>query len=273
MKKRVVGIFGLVVLVALLVAGCASFDPARTPTFQRLTGDLPYWVYVPKAWTPDRAWPVVVYLHGAGERGSNPADATQRGLGPEVYRSNGEFPAVVLFPQAPSGSFWGMPGPTERALRALDEVMARYHGDPSRVYLTGSSLGGYGTWFMGALYPERFAALVPICGGVRGKAPSPDAPFAGIPEDHRADEIARRIGKTPTWIFHGKKDWLVPVAYSRELYAAIKRAGGDVRYTEYPDLGHDSWDRAYADPELWKWLFAQHRTPITAPAPSAPPSF
>jgi predicted peptidase len=242
-----------------LLTGCATFDVEHTPFFQRLTGDLPYFVYVPKAWSADRAWPVIVYLHGAGERGNDPATATQRGLGPALFRSNGEFPAVVVFPQAADGSYWGMPENNERALRALDEVVARYHGDPSRVYLTGSSLGGYGTWFMGAMYPERWAALVPICGGVRGRAPRPDAPFAAVPSDRRADEVARRIGKIPVWIFHGQKDWMVPVASSRELDDALKRAGGDVRYSEYPDLGHDSWDRAYADPELWKWLFAQHK--------------
>jgi predicted peptidase len=247
-------------LVALLsLAGCASFDVAHAPTFQRLTGNLPYYVYVPKAWSADRSWPVIVYLHGAGERGTEPADATQRGLGPALFRSNGEFPAVVVFPQAPPGSYWGMPDNNEHVMNALDEVMQRYHGDPSRVYLTGNSLGGYGTWFMGALYADRWAALVPICGGVRGRAPRPDAPFAGFPDDKRADEVARRIGKVPVWIFHGAKDWLVPVSSSRELDAALKRAGGDVRYTEYADLGHVSWDRAYADPELWKWLFAQHK--------------
>src|SRR4029078_7607511 len=124
---------------------------------------------------------------------------------------------------------------------------------------TGNSLGGFGTWFMGGLYSERWAALVPICGGALGLAPRPDAPFAAFPADQRADEIARRIGKTPVWVFHGKSDWLVPVAYSREMVKALRDAGGDVQYTEYPRVGHNSWDRTYADPRLFEWLFKQHR--------------
>ncbi len=247
---------------AVLVAvGCANrlFPPDATPTFHRSDGELRYYTYVPSDWSAERAWPVIVYLHGGEERGTDPAVPTQHGLGPVVYRSGGAFPAIVVFPQAPRGTYFGMPDNNARVLRALDEVMAKYHGDPTRVYLTGNSLGGYGTWFLGALHPERFAALVPICGGVRGKAPRPDAPFAAVPEDRRADEVARRIGGTPVWIFHGAKDWLVPVASSRELAAALRRAGGDVRYTEYPDLGHVSWNRAYADPKLFEWLFAQRR--------------
>ena len=243
------------------LAGCAThaFVPDAAAGFA-LAGDKDkYYVYAPRDWSADKAWPVIVYLHGAGERGDDPKRPTQTGLGPIAWRSKGTLPAIIVFPQAPEDSFWGMPENNQRVLAMLDEVMAKYHGDPTRVYLTGNSLGGFGTWFLGALHPERFAALVPICGGVRGKAPRGDAPFAAFPDDKRAAEIARRIGKTPVWIFHGKRDWLVPVAYSRELATALKEAGGDVRYTEYPDLGHNSWDRAYADPELMRWLLAQHR--------------
>ena len=242
-------------------SGCAAalFPPDQVPTFHRLSKTPSPYVYIPKDWSADRLWPVVIYLHGSQERGTDPAQPTQHGLGPVVWRSDGSFPAIVIFPQAAPHTLWGMPDNNTQVLAMLDEVMTRYRGDSARVYLTGNSLGGFGTWFMGALYPERFAALVPICGGVRGKAPSPDAPFASIPEDQRVAEVAKRIGKVPVWAFHGAKDAKVPVRFSRELEAAMKSAGGDVRYTEYPDLGHLSWDTAYADPELWKWLFAQHR--------------
>jgi predicted peptidase len=204
---------------------------------------------------------VIVYLHGGDERGDDAVSATQVGLGPVVQRSQGAFPFIVIFPQAPRGSYFGMPDNNARVLAALDEVLARFHGDPERVYLTGNSLGGFGTWFLGALEARRFAALVPICGGVRGRAPRDDAPFAAVPEDERPREIARRLRRTPVWIFHGADDWLVPVRFSRELYQALRAEGADVRYTEYPGVGHASWERAYAEPGLFDWLAAQRRKP------------
>jgi predicted peptidase len=243
------------------LAGCSRhvFVPDGTRGFQLAEGRSSYYVYVPKAWTADKTWPVIVYLHGAGERGKDPVAPTQTGLGPVVAATQGTFPAVVVFPLAPPGAFWGMPDMNDQVMKTLDEVMTRWNGDASRVYLTGNSLGGFGTWFLGALHPDRFAALAPICGGVRGKAPRPDAPFAGVPENDRATEIARRIGKIPTWIFHGARDPVVPVRFSRELYKAMQAAGGDVHYTEYPDAGHNSWDRTYANPKVIEWLLAQHK--------------
>jgi predicted peptidase len=247
-------------VVASSLIGCAPtnlFVPDAADGFRR-EASIGGYVYLPKHWSADRAWPVIVYLHGGGETGDDGVRATQVGLGPVAWRSHGEFPFIVIFPQAPGGTYWGMPDNNQRVLRALDDVMTRYHGDPDRVYLTGNSLGGFGTWFMGALYADRFAALVPICGGVRGRAPK-GAPFAAFDGEDRVREIARRIGKKPVWIFHGASDWLVPVGFSRELARVLKEQGGDARYTEYAGVGHDSWDRAYADPELWKWLAAQHR--------------
>jgi predicted peptidase len=252
----------LLISALVTLTSCAKtlFIPSATAGFHLSEGPAPrYWVYVPKDWSADRSWPVIVYLHGMAERGTDGLKPTQHGLGPVVWKSEGKFPAVVIFPQAAPGKFWGMPDTNAQVLAALDEVMARYHGDPSRVYLTGNSMGGFGTWFLGALHPDRFAALVPICGGVRGKAPQKDAPFAAVREDDRPAEIARRVGKLPIWIFHGAKDWLVPVRYSREMEKTLKEQGANVRYTEYPDLGHESWDRAYAEQELWAWLFNQHR--------------
>jgi len=172
--------------------------------------------------------------------------------------AGGPSAPIVVFPQAPRGSYFGMPENNARVLAALDEVLARYHGDPDRVYLTGNSLGGYGTWFLGALVPERFAALVPICGGVRGAA-SKGGPFATFPDSERPKEIARRLVGKPIWIFHGADDWLVPVRNSREMATVLKAAGNEVVFTEYAGVGHNAWDRAYADPALWEWLLAQRR--------------
>jgi predicted peptidase len=242
-------------LTALVVSGCAHhvFTPDRANGFVKERG---YYVYVPKAWTAERKWPVIVYLHGGQERGSDGVKPTQVGLGPVAWRSKGELPFVVVFPQAPEGTYWGMPSNNERVLAALDDVMTRYSGDPKRVYLTGNSLGGFGTYFLGALHPERFAALAPICGGVRGKAPTPDAPMAEIPDDQRVIEVARRIGNKPMWIFHGAGDWLVPPKFSREMADVFKAQGVDVRLSVYPGVGHNSWDRAYGEPDFFPWLLS-----------------
>jgi len=248
-------------LVALcfLITSCAhaGFVPDEKSGFVLVAGARPYYVYLPKDWQA-APHPVIVYMHGSGERGDDPARATQVGLGPVVRRSRGTFPFIVVFPQAPRGSYFGMPENNARVLAALDEVLARYHGDPDRVYLTGNSLGGYGTWFLGALAPERFAALVPICGGVRGAA-SKGGPFAAFPDNERPKEIARRLAGKPIWIFHGEDDWMVPVRNSREMATVLKAAGNEVRFTEYAGVGHNAWDRAYADPALWEWLLAQRR--------------
>jgi predicted peptidase len=244
--------------LALFAFGCGS-SAQLTKNFSLSSGADRYYTYAPDDWSAARAWPVIVFLHGSAERGHDPIAPTRVGLGPLLRARSGAFPAVVVFPQAPPGTMWGMPANNAAVLRILDEVIARYHGDPTRVYLTGNSLGGYGTFFLGALHPERFAALVPICGGVRGRAPSRDAPFADVPEDRRAEEVARRIGDTPTWIFHGARDRVVPVSGSREMYRAMQKTSHDVRYTEFPELGHRSWDRGYAMPGLFEWLLAQRR--------------
>jgi predicted peptidase len=251
------------VALSLLLLSCGPhsyFVPDEKTHFHR-DADLPF-VYLPKDWSADRAWPVIVYMHGGAEGGTDGVRPTQSGLGLTAWRSHGEFPFIVIFPQTQyrRSTLWGMPEPNARVLANLDAVIAKYHGDPDRVILTGNSMGGYGTWFLGALHPEKFAALVPICGGVRGDAPK-GAPFAEWSGEARVKEVVRRIGKLPVWAFHGAKDWMVPVASSRELVRALKEAGGNVRYTEYPDLGHVSWDRAYAEPELLTWMLAQRRAP------------
>jgi predicted peptidase len=220
-------------------------------------------VYLPADWTPDRKWPVIVYLHGGGERGEDGVKPTQTGLGPVVWKSGGTFPFVVIFPQAEPGHYWAFPDMEARVMASVDDAIARYAGDPDRVYLTGNSMGGYGTWLIAAHHPGKFAALVPICGGVRppwivratAKLPKDSVLYAPDPYA----EVASKIGKTPVWAFHGGSDWMVSPKESRRMVAAMKKQGGDVRYTEYKGVGHDSWDRAYADKALYDWMLAQHR--------------
>lgn len=218
---------------------------------------LPYAVLVPRARTPTPR-PIILFLHGSGERGTDGVLQTTAGLGPAVMRRASDFPAIVVMPQCPAGGAWA--GPTARAaIVALDAALAEFDGDPERVYLTGISMGGYGTWELALTNAGRFAALVPICGGVKPIAAAPGIAVravAGLPGDIH-DNAAAQLVNTPVWIFHGSADRSVPVTESRAMAAALAKAGGTGRYTEYLGMGHNSWDTAYDDPGLWAWLFAQ----------------
>jgi predicted peptidase len=210
-----------------------------------------------RVWIPPNAekrskLPIILYLHGAGERGSDNAEQTRVGLGPAIRRHPDRFPAIVVFPQCERGKYW-QDEMEDQALAALAASEKEFGTDPTRVYLTGLSLGGYATWAIAGKQPTRFAAIVPVCGGIR--APWDRKPVEGDPWL----DAAKKVKDLPIWIFHGAVDRTVPVSESQKMSAALKTLGADVRYTEYPGVGHDCWDRAYDDPELAKWLFAQHR--------------
>jgi predicted peptidase len=165
-------------------------------------------------------------------------------------------------PQCLRGTWW-WPNPDMEAqvLLALEQSVAEFNGDPNRLYLTGISMGGYGTWSLAYQHPGKFAALVPVCGGIQppGDIPTPEeGPFAH-PELDPYAATAEKVGPTPVWIFHGEADRAVPVEESRKMEEALKKAGGNVRYSEYPGVGHNSWDRAYAEPELIRWLMRQRK--------------
>ena len=219
-----------------------------------------YQVFVPAQWTPDEEWPVIFFLHGAGERGDDGVRQLYKGL-PEILREKSYFPAVVVMPQCRRRTWWGDPAMEAQAFAALEAAIEEFNGDRSRLYLTGLSLGGYGTWAFGYKYPKKFAALVPVCGGVKARRrfPVPDwHPAERAPADPYT-ETARGIGNVPVWAFHGDQDRRVPVEESRKLTEALERAGGNVRYTEYPGVPHNSWDRAYAEEELIPWLLSQKK--------------
>jgi predicted peptidase len=210
-------------------------------TAQHRGQSLPYVVYVPRDYSRKKQWPVILFLHGSGERGDNGLAQTQVGIGKALRVHPERFPCLVVMPQAPLEGGWSG-APSELALKALDAVVQKYRGDGSRLYLTGLSMGGFGAFEIVAARPERFAAVVPICGG-------------GEP-----GKMARALKSLPIWVFHGGADEVVPPQRSREMVAAIQAAGNrTIRYTEYPDAGHNSWDAAYADPELIAWLLAQRR--------------
>ena len=193
-----------------------------------------YLLFLPEEYGKDPAkkWPVIVFLHGAGERGSDVNKVKAHGP-PKVVEQKKDFPFVVISPQVPEGKWWD---PTV-VIALLDEVGATHAVDPDRVYLTGLSMGGYGTWETAIRHPERFAAIAPICGGGT---------------KHRA----RRLKDVPTWVFHGDKDEAVPVSASIEMVDALKAAGADVQFTRYPDAGHDSWTVTYDNPKLYEWFLS-----------------
>ena len=218
----------------------------------------PYEIYVPATYSTAQQWPVILFLHGAGERGGDRLLQTSNALGAAIRRAPSAYPAIVILPQVPNDSSWvGIP--SQVAMTALDNAMAEFRIDPDRVYLTGLSMGGNGTWHLAYRFPERFAAIAPICGFVTTLGGRTFK--AAVPTDSgdAFQTLARRVAKLPTWIFHGEIDQAVPVAQSRQAAEAIRKAGGDVKYTEFLGMDHNVWDAAYASPQFITWLFAQRR--------------
>jgi predicted peptidase len=254
-------------LLFLLVVACIQTACARRVETGFLNRTITvngtqycYQVYIPADYTPKKKWPVILFLHGAGERGEDCELQTRVGIGPAIRRDTTSFPCLVVLPQCRRGLVWA--GEMEaQALQALEQTIKEFNGDRQRVYLTGLSMGGYGTWYFAARHPGKFAAIAPICGGVVPPArfPFPPDAAAQIPAEKPYETIAAKIGKTPVWIFHGDADLSIPVGESRRMHAALQASGGNVKYTEYPGVGHNSWDQAYAEPGLLSWLLAQRR--------------
>jgi predicted peptidase len=213
-------------------------------TFKNADGSTsPYVVFIPKDYDDKKEYPVILFLHGAGETKSDKKGAkmpVEVGIGPAIKKREKEFPFIVVIPQA-EGPGWGASSANaKRALAMLDEVMKAYKIDPKRQILTGLSMGGMGTWSIAMAEPDRFAAIVPICG--RGNV-----------------KDAEKIKDLPCWCFHGDADPAVKVEGSRDMIEAIKKAGGMPKYTEYPGVGHNSWDKAYGTDELYKWMLEQKK--------------
>ncbi len=179
----------------------------------------------------DAQWPLVIFLHGSGERGADLELVRQNGFA-RMAREGHEFPFVLVTPQCDAGEWWE----PDQIIALLDDVVAGYRVDACRVYLTGLSMGGFGTWDTAAHYPKRFAAVAPICGG-------------GEPAQ------AAALVNVPVWAFHGTRDKSVDVARSVEMVDAIKAAGGTPTLTLYRGVGHMCWDRAYAGDALYTWFF------------------
>lgn len=256
------GIVPVLFVALVLVSSCCTMQPIQTGFLDRsvtIGGTrYPYTVYVPRGFDRTRRWPVILSLHGSGERGSDGVRQMQIGAAAAIRSHPERVPAIVVFPQAPAGTRW-LGEPADAAIAALERSIEEFGGDRDRVYLTGLSMGGYGTWHLALAEPHRFAALVVVCGGLLPHETTEAvqrSPLTMAAADPYAF-VARELRRVPVWIFHGSADRTVPVEESRRMADELRAAGGDVRYTEYEGVGHDAWTRAYAEPELWIWLFAQ----------------
>jgi predicted peptidase len=201
-----------------------------------------YFVFVPHDYKKGaKPYPLIVFLHGRGGSSSDVKKLANGGLAAAIHKNEKTFGFIVVFPQAPKpGNIWLTNSPeNQRAMQILAEVQKTYTVDPKRIYLTGLSSGGFGTWHLAVEHPEKWAAIVPICGG-------------GDPSQ------AKRIKNIPCWCFHGAADKTVKVDLSRQMISALKAAGGTPKYTEYPGVDHNCWDKAYATTELYEWLLKQH---------------
>lgn len=232
----------------------------RTATIQAV--QYKYQVFVPDDWTPHQKWPVILALHGAGERGDDGVLQTDVGIGTAIRSNRSGIEAIVVMPQCPKNLWWMLPPMDDLAMTALAEASREFHGDSRRTYLTGLSMGGYGAWHLAEKHPGMFAALVVICGGIRPPAAAQKANpgLAGLtPPDSPKSYVdaAARVGKIPVWIFHGADDEIVPVSESRRMAEAMKQTGAEVHYTEYPGVGHPCWNKAYDEPKLFPWLFSK----------------
>jgi predicted peptidase len=252
-------------LTLLLLVACAGAQATAAGHFVEHDTSLHgrtyrYQVFVPSGWTVGHRWPVVLFLHGSGEAGNDNHRQLSQGLPPWIKQHHDRFPAVVVIPQAPNGTFWN--GEIEQmALQALHDSIRRYHGDRQRLYLTGLSMGGYGAWQIALDHPGMFAAAAIICGGIHHPNDTPALAVEGIPAgvgDPYA-WMAAHIGKLPVWIFNGAIDDVVPPEESHHMHAALQARGDDVRYTEFAGVGHGAWPAAYATPELWPWMFGHRR--------------
>ncbi len=232
----------LVVLASPLISFGAEAQTGFLPKEFKNADDTvsKYVVFVPADYDGKTDYPVILFLHGSGETkgdksGKMPVEV---GLGAAIKKQEKTFPFIVVIPQSEKRTWKADSDDGKRAMKMLDVTMKEYKVDAKRQYLSGLSMGGFGTWSMAFTHADRWAAIVPVCGG-------------GDPKG------AEKIKDIPCWCFHGDKDTAVKVDLSRSMIEALKKAGGKPKYTEYEGVGHNSWDAAYGTKELWTWLAEQ----------------
>ena len=205
-----------------------------------ITFQMEYLLFLPESYaqSTNQKFPLILFLHGAGERGRDLDSVKRHGI-PKIVETNPDFPFIAVSPQCPEDSWWTSELHTINGL--IEEIVEKYQVDTSRIYLTGLSMGGFGTWSLASMYPERFAAIAPVCGGGEVR------------------QILRSLVEMPIWTFHGKKDDVIPFSRSEEIVTALKKHGSSIKFTIYPEAGHDSWTKTYDNPELYKWFLKHSR--------------
>jgi len=207
----------------------------------RITVQLKYLIYLPEDYhKSEKNFPLILFLHGAGERGDNPEMVKTHGLPDLIWNQGKKFPFVIVCPQCPKFGWWSREPQVSILNALLDDIISSYRIDKDRVYLTGLSMGGFGTWEFASSYPEKLTAIAPICGG-------------GNPRN------AEKMKHLPIWVFHGERDRIVPLERSKEMVEALEKLGANVRFTVYPDATHDSWTKTYNNPELYDWFMKYKR--------------
>jgi len=259
LRNRCFQAAAILAMVAVPPAGVPLFAAEPLPleklAFKNGERSLPYRLLVPQTVEAGKEYPLVIFLHGAGERGTDNEKPLVHGLPQFCTKENREkYPCYLIAPQCPDGARWvevdwsaashAMPKePSEPMKLLLDLIAATMKDRPidaKRVYATGLSMGGFGTWDLLARKPDLFAAAAVVCGG--------------------ADEAtAATVKGIPVWVFHGAKDGAVKPSRSRNMVAALEKVGAKPKFTEYPTVGHDAWNPAYKDPELFAWMFAQKK--------------
>ena len=255
-------------VVALLICSPAFAETGFLDRAVTLKGKTyRYQVYVPTDYTPTKMWPIIVYLHGNGRQGDDGLRQTDAEFANSIRQNRSLFRAIVIFPQASVGTRWLFSEMEELVVVELDHTTAEFSSDSRRIYLTGFSMGATGAYRIAYRWPNKFAALVAVAGRIEAgssytaqvtEIDRQTNPFVAAPDPFAS--LALRIKHIPIWIFHGDADETVPVEQSRRFLAALKKAGADVRYTEYPGANHvGSAQKAYAETDMIGWLLKQHQ--------------
>lgn len=235
MTRRI--ILSLTILFAAMIQHVVAQPQTieKTKIFRKTTMNFLLWL--PSGYKHDKSktYPLLIFLHGAGERGDN-LELVKKNGPPSFIENRPDFPFIMVSPQCPADQWWN----TADLQVMLEKLKHKYRIDPTRIYLTGLSMGGFGTWAWACSYPNQFAAIAPVCGGG-------DVQFA------------RELKNTPVWAFHGDADPVVPVQRTIEMVEAVNAKGGSARMTIYAGVGHNSWINAYNDEELYSWLLEHVR--------------